>query len=296
LRLKDGDAWRKFQDTCRERSKFSNWILRAGHLGADIVSEAKKVGRSPEDTLLIRFSEILKNPLYAECKDNVIVGFVHTLCSKALGVSDPIKEKVIDCLLLLKKIDPKCGRVLREACDRVLPAPSTLKRSEKRFRNTKVGSLEGLLSKEINSMKGFMTAEHVGFSISLDEIYLCRALGILQQKDKKVIIGLEDSAVVYGPDAVANMEYRYSKLARSALLALTVPQDTNEICEPFHVRIGGAKAQGEKEIGMRCTDAAEEYANEKGIVFYGAWVDAVGKCALFVWSGLIAAYNEEKNT
>ena len=94
-------------------------------------------------------------------------------------------------------------------------------------------------------MKGFHTAEHRGFSISLDEIYLCRAPGILQQGDKRIIIGLEESAVVYEPEAVANIDYR--KLARSALLALSVPQDIREICEPFHVRIGGANAQGKKK-------------------------------------------------
>ena len=32
----------------------------------------------------------------------------------------------------------------------------------------------------------------------------------------------------------------------------------------------------------------------KGVVFFGCWVDAVGKCSLFVWTGLIAAYKGEK--
>jgi hypothetical protein len=104
--------------------------------------------------------------------------------------------------------------------------------------------LEGLLSKEKNSMKGFLKAGPVGFSISLDEICLCPAAGVLQQGGKKIIIGLEGSAVDYEPDAVANIDYR--KLARSALLALSVPQDISVTCEPFHVRIGGANAQGEK--------------------------------------------------
>ena len=143
--FKDIDAWRKLQDVCKERCKFSNWLLRAGHLGTEIVSTAKSLGKSPEDTLLIRFSQILKNPVYAKEKDNVIVGLVDSLCSKAMGgVTDPITQRVIDCLLLVKKVDPKCGRVLREAMGRVLPGPTTLKRYEKRFRATKAVFLDGL--------------------------------------------------------------------------------------------------------------------------------------------------------
>ena len=103
LRLKDHAAWRNFQEKCRERCKFMNWTSRAGHLGADIVSEAKSLGQSPEDTLLMRFSKILKDPQYADYKDNVIVGLVECLCSKAVGASEPFKDKVIDLLMLVKK-------------------------------------------------------------------------------------------------------------------------------------------------------------------------------------------------
>ena len=143
-------------------------------------------------------------------------------------------------------------------------------------------------------MKEFLKrTERTGFSISLDEIYLVRAPGVLNQGEKKVVIGLENGAVECDPDTVANIDY--CKLARSALLAMSVPQDASVTCEPFHVRIGGANAQGEKEIGVICTDASAEFAEEKGVVFYGCWVDAVGKCALFVWSGLLAAYKGEKN-
>ena len=141
-------------------------------------------------------------------------------------------------------------------------------------------------------MKKFLKTEDTGFSISLDEIYLVRAPGVLQQGKQKVIVGTEDSAVVYDPEAVEKIDYR--KLARSALLALSVPHDASVVCEPFHVRIGGATAHGEKDIGVICTDVAAEYAEEKNVVFYGCWVDAVGKCALFVWSGLIAAFKGEK--
>ena len=115
--------------------------------------------------------------------------------------------------------------------------------------------------------------------------------GVITQGSEKIIIGLE-KPIAYDPEVVAIMDYR--KLARSALLALSVPQDGSEICDPFHVRIGGANAQGEKEIGMICTAACEEYAREKGLVFYGSWVDAVGKCSLFVWTGLISAYSGQK--
>ena len=104
VRLKDRDAWGNFQEKCRERYKFMNWIHRAGHLGADIVHSAKSLGQSPEDTLLTRFSIILKNPHYAEYKDNVIMGLVDSLCSKAVGVSEPTKEKVIDLLMLVNKV------------------------------------------------------------------------------------------------------------------------------------------------------------------------------------------------
>jgi len=141
-------------------------------------------------------------------------------------------------------------------------------------------------------MKGFLKTECTGFSISLDEIYLVRAPGILQVGDKKVIMGLEDGAVEYDPNAAVNIDYR--KLARCALLALSVPQDASAVCEPFHVRIGGADAHGEKDIGVICTDASAEYAEEKEVEFYGCWVDAIGKCAFFVWSGLIAAHKGEK--
>ena len=152
--------------------------------------------------------------------------------------------------------------------------------------------LDDLLSNSKSSMKRFHTVERGDFSISLDEIHLVRAAGILKNGDKRIIIGMEEGAIVYEPEAVEKIDYR--KLAHSALLALSVPQDISEICEPFHVRIGGGNAQGEKEIGVICTDASQEYAEEKGVVFFGCWVDAVGKCSLFVWTGLIAAYKGEK--
>ena len=83
LRLKDTEAWRKFQEVCKDRCKFSNWLLRAGHLGVEIFSTAKDLGKSPEDTLLMRFRQILKNPDYAKAKEHVIVRLVDSLCSKA---------------------------------------------------------------------------------------------------------------------------------------------------------------------------------------------------------------------
>jgi len=81
LRLKDTEAWRKLQEVCKDRGKFSNWLLRVGHSGVEISSIAKDLGKSPEDTLLMRFSQILKNPDYAKEKENVIVGLVDSLCS-----------------------------------------------------------------------------------------------------------------------------------------------------------------------------------------------------------------------
>ena len=57
---------------------------------------------------------------------------------------------------------------------------------------------------------------------------------------------------------------------------------------------GGQLPRGKNEIGVLCTDASQEYAEENGFKFLGCWVDAVGKCALFAWTGLIAAFKGEK--
>ena len=273
-------------------------MLKSGVLGALVLSDSKRTSLSPEDVLLSRFSDYLKRPDLAGQRNEVIVGLVEALCAKALGKREPMKKAVIDCLMMIRRVDPKSCRFLRVAVARVngkhiVPHTSTFKRKEKVFRATSAGTLDGLLARDKKVMKTFIKVKARGFSSSIDEIYLSRREGVIGTGDKKIIIGLE-TPVLFEPGCFEKLT-PYKKLAQSALLCLAVPQCGSEVCEPYHTRIGGANADGETSIGTLCNDACEEYAKENSLEFYGTWVDAVGKCSPFVWQGLYNAFSGAKS-
>ena len=135
---KKEDAWRQFQFQCKTYGRWGLWMHRSGLLGVEVLSDSSKISLSPEDTLLARFSHYLKRPEYAGQKGNVIIGLLEALVSKTLGKREPMNKAVLDCMMMIRRVDPKSCRFLREAIDRVdgkhiLPHTSTYKRKEKQI-------------------------------------------------------------------------------------------------------------------------------------------------------------------